>query len=372
MYLRSVDVLRGISIFLVLLHHFNIPYKLHDTWLGFEVFGESFSTLVARNGNYGVTMFFVISGFLITQHSLKRHGQLAKMNIRAFYMRRIARIMPCLLLLVGCVSLLGAFNLAPFVNHTPNGITVSYSMTIFAALTFWMNLLIIHYGWVNYALGVLWSLAVEEVFYLVFPLLCVLTRGKTAFWILLLGVIAYAPYFRSLYFLDENEVYLYHYFASFDAIAIGCVTGLLWCKSYVNRFKQQWVQYVIVLCMLALYVYAPIKQVASWSMTVFAALTALLILSFRDDATIKKKLRPIQKGWIWLGKRSYELYLFHLIVLGLIKVQYLPAQTTAITKLILLPIFLFGSCVLAAMIEKYYATPLNVKIRNWYLGEDKK
>lgn len=68
----KIDVLRGVAIILVLLHHFNIPYKLQDTWLGISVLGEPLSTLVARNGNYGVTLFFVISGFLITQHTLNR------------------------------------------------------------------------------------------------------------------------------------------------------------------------------------------------------------------------------------------------------------------------------------------------------------
>ena len=53
-------------------------------------------------------------------------------------------------------------------NQAPNGIEVSYPLTVFAALTFWMNILIIKFGWVNYALGVLWSLSVEEVFTLFF------------------------------------------------------------------------------------------------------------------------------------------------------------------------------------------------------------
>jgi len=69
---HSIDSLRFISIFLVLLHHFNIPYKLFDTSINFQIFGENITTLLARNGNYDVTMFFVISGYLITSHSLKR------------------------------------------------------------------------------------------------------------------------------------------------------------------------------------------------------------------------------------------------------------------------------------------------------------
>ncbi|MFX5618520.1 acyltransferase, partial [Acinetobacter baumannii] len=92
------------------------------------------------------------------------------------------------------------------------------------ALTFWMNILIIKFGWVNYALGVLWSLSVEEVFYFVFPLLCLLTRSNKVFIAVFVGVILYGPYFRSLHFGEESGAYLYHYFSSFDGIAVGCLT----------------------------------------------------------------------------------------------------------------------------------------------------
>ena len=228
----KIDILRGVSILLVLIHHFNIPYKLHDTFLGIPIGGESLSTLIARNGNYGVTMFFVISGFLITQHTLQRSGSLAQIKLKDFYIRRIARIMPCLVLLVAMVSVLGSLGLQTFINQSPNGVEVSYAVTVLSALSFWMNLLIIKYGWVNYALGVLWSLSVEEVFYLAFPVLCLgLGRGK-GFIVFLLAVIAYAPYFRALHFGEESGAYLYHYFSSFDGIAIGCLTAM-----YAQHFK---------------------------------------------------------------------------------------------------------------------------------------
>ena len=362
----KIDILRGVSILLVLIHHFNIPYKLHDTFLGILIGGESLSTLIARNGNYGVTMFFVISGFLITQHTLQRSGSLAQIKLKDFYIRRLARIMPCLVLLVAMVSVLGSLGLQTFINQSPNGVEVSYAVTVLSALSFWMNLLIIKYGWVNYALGVLWSLSVEEVFYLAFPVLCLaLGRGK-GFIVFLLAVIAYAPYFRALHFGEESGAYLYHYFSSFDGIAIGCLTAM-----YAQHFKAaiynpKVIVVVTAFLMTALYFYAPIKEVSTWGISVFALLTALLILCFTQDL----KVKPISytaRSLVWIGQRSYEMYLFHLIVLGLMKVVYFPKETVAAEKLMLLPVYFIAVFILSWAIEKYYSTPLNLKIRQSWI-----
>ncbi|UJA00034.1 acyltransferase family protein [Acinetobacter johnsonii] len=361
----KIDILRGVSILLVLIHHFNIPYKLHDTFLGILIGGESLSTLIARNGNYGVTMFFVISGFLITQHTLQRSGSLAQIKLKDFYIRRIARIMPCLVLLVAIVSVLGSLGLQPFINQSPNGVEVSYAVTVLSALSFWMNLLIIEYGWVNYALGVLWSLSVEEVFYLAFPVLCLgLGRGKW-FIVFLLAVIAYAPYFRALHFGEESGAYLYHYFSSFDGIAIGCLTAM-----YAQHFKgaiynQKMIVAVTAFLMTALYFYAPIKEVSTWGISVFALLTALLIFYFSQEPKVKPASYTA-RSLVWIGQRSYEMYLFHLIVLGLMKVVYFPKDTLAAEKLMLLPVYFIAVFILSWAIEKYYSTPLNLKIhQSW-------
>lgn len=367
----KIDVLRGISILLVLFHHFNIPYKLHDTFLGVDIFGESLSTLIARNGNYGVTMFFVISGFLITQHTLQRSASLAQINLKDFYIRRIARIMPCLVLLVAVVTILGSFGLKPFLNQAPNDIEVSYGLTVFSAFSFWMNILIIQYGWVNYALGVLWSLSVEEVFYLVFPMLCLLLGRGKGFILFLLAVICYAPYFRALHFAEESGAYLYHYFSSFDGIAIGCLTALMAQRFQLNRKMNQSVIVFISLLMIGLYLYAPIKEVSTWGISIFALLSAGLIFCFAQNpqAVAQSKMSKVM---LWIGQRSYEMYLFHLIVLGLIKVFYFPKQTLPTEKLILLPIFFIGTFILSWAIEKYYSAPLNLKIRTILIKSERK
>lgn len=358
----KIDVLRGISILLVLIHHFNIPYKLHDTFLGIPVFDENLSTLVARNGNYGVTMFFVISGFLITQHTLQRNHSLAQINLKDFYIRRIARIVPCLVLLVAIVTVLGGIGLKPFMNQAPNGIEVPYGLTVFAAFSFWMNILIIENGWVNYALGVLWSLSVEEVFYLAFPILCIaLGRGK-GFIVFLLAVIVYAPYFRSLHFAEESGAYLYHYFSSFDGITIGCLTALFAQNMHEKIHTPKLVIPIVSALMITLYLYAPIKEVSTWGVSVFAVLSAILIFCFAKNPQAESS-SIISETLVWIGQRSYEMYLFHLIILGLFKVFYLPKETLPVEKLMLLPIYFIGVFILSWVIEKYYSTPLNVRIR---------
>ncbi len=366
---EKIDILRGISILLVLLHHFNIPYKLHDTFLGVQLFGESLSTLIARNGNYGVTMFFVISGFLITQHALQRSGSLAQIKLKDFYIRRIARIIPCLVLLVLMVTLLGSLGLKPFLNQAPNDIEVSYGLTVLSVFTFWMNILIIENGWVNYALGVLWSLSVEEVFYLAFPVLCVLLGRGKGFILFLLAVICYAPYFRSLHAGEESGAYLYHYFSSFDGIAIGCVMAL-----YAQYFKGTLVHAKLItaitaLLMCALYLYAPIKEVSTWGISLFALLTALLIFCFTQDSQTQVSSLS-SKILVWIGQRSYEMYLFHLIILGLFKVLYFPKETLPAEKLMLLPVYFILVFILSWAIEKYYSTPLNLKIRKIGIKSD--
>ncbi|RZG79837.1 acyltransferase [Acinetobacter sp. WCHAc060033] len=360
----KIDVLRGISILLVLIHHFNIPYKLHDTFLGIQVFGESLSTLIARNGNYGVTMFFVISGFLITQHTLQRSSSLAQINLKDFYIRRIARIIPCLVLLVAMVTVLGSFGLKPFMNQAPNDIEVSYALTVFSAFTFWMNILIIENGWVNYALGVLWSLSVEEVFYVAFPILCILLGRGKGFILFLLAVICYAPYFRSLHFGEESGAYLYHYFSSFDGIAIGCITALIVQKYSGTLPHKNLIIGIVSALMIALYFYEPIKEVSTWGISAFAQLSAVLMFCFAQNSKAHAQ-SFFAKIMVWIGQRSYEMYLFHLIILGLFKVLYLPKETLPAEKLMLLPVYFILVFILSWAIEKYYSVPLNqmIKIR---------
>ena len=350
-----IDLLRGVSIVLVLLHHFNIPYSLRDTSLARAV-GWDAVHAVARNGNYGVTMFFVISGYLITSNARRRWGSLGALDVRAFYVSRIARIVPCLLLLLALVNGLAAAGVPIFTNHAPQGIAVSFWLVNLASLTFWMNVLIGAYGWVNYALGVLWSLSVEEVFYLSFPLLCIALRRDTrlvAFWLLIAAI---GPVYRFTHAGDEGG-FLYAYFACFDGIAIGCCTALLAERARWQVLAAAPVQWLTGLAMAGLYLAWPIAQSHVPGVTAMALGTAVLLIGAHAEREPAhgRALAPLR----WSGRLSYELYLFHLIVLGALRTFWPPSATQGDTKLLLLIAYLALSAVLSAVIARGYATPLD-------------
>lgn len=350
-----IDLLRGISILLVLLHHFNIAYSLRDTALA-RVPGWDTIHAIVRNGNYGVTMFFAISGYLITSNAHRRWGSLGALDVRAFYVSRIARIVPCLLLLLALVNGLAAAGVPIFANHAPQGVAVSYWLVNLASLTFWMNVLIGAYGWVNYALGVLWSLSVEEVFYLSFPLLCIALRRDTrllAFWLLIAAI---GPVYRCTHPGDEGG-FLYAYFACFDGIAIGCCTALLAERAQWRKLAATPVQWLVATLMTALYLAWPIAESHVLGVSAMALGTAVLLIgAHAERATARGRLlAPLR----WSGRLSYELYLFHLIVLGTLHTFWPPSATHGNGKLVLLVAYLALSAGVSAVIARGYATPLD-------------
>src|SRR5579871_5605444 len=96
---ETIDLLRGLSILAVVLLHSWLRFYLNDVQVGTGL-PKWLSHLLLRNGGNGVTLFFAISGFLITFTSVRRFGGLAGMRPRLFYRIRFARIAPLLLLVL--------------------------------------------------------------------------------------------------------------------------------------------------------------------------------------------------------------------------------------------------------------------------------
>lgn len=144
-YRPELDGLRGISILLVFVHHFYHP--------------------VLPGGFLGVDIFFVLSGFLITSLLLQEWDSKGSINLRDFYIRRALRLMPALLALVLVLGVFAAFFLSG------DGALLTYQ-GIWLTLSYVSNwLYAFHYVSPNNPLGITWSLAIEEQFYLLWPVI---------------------------------------------------------------------------------------------------------------------------------------------------------------------------------------------------------
>ncbi len=356
-----IDLLRGLSILLVLLHHFNIAYRLRDTSLAGPA-GWPALHAVVRNGNYAVTMFFVVSGYLITANADRRWGGLRNVRAGTFYRYRAARIMPCVLLLLLAVGILAAAGVDIFRDRAEFGAPVPFWLAGLASLTFWTNVLMSRAGWFNYALCVQWSLSIEEAFYLSFPILCRLLgreRHLLAAWG---AFIAIGPIWRLTHQASEYEE-LNSYLSCFDGIALGCCAAVL---DRHFRLPVRWLrplQGLAVLAMAWFYLARPIAETAVAGVSLMALGTAILLIG--QDRPVQPAAPPaaIFGPLRQCGRLSYELYLFHLVVLGLLRTAWRPEATVGDAKLALLAAYLVLSAALAVLVSRCYSDPLNRRLR---------
>jgi peptidoglycan/LPS O-acetylase OafA/YrhL len=365
----GVDVLRGLSILAVILLHTFIRMNSAGFSLQ-QMLPPWLFHLLFRNGDNGVTVFFAISGFLITFTSLRRFGSLSQMWPKQFYRIRFARIAPLLLLILAVLSILHLLQAEGF-HIAPQKATLTRAL--FAALTFHLNWLEAIRGYFPPNWDVLWSLSVEEMFYLFFPIVCVLLfrfqRGKTLFVALLLIFVAMGPFARSTW--TTNPIWQEKsYLGGMDGIALGCLSALLTDRLLLgNRARQQRRPILIALEITGGAMMFLIALWPRWSWmsligrtgldgTVLALGTCLVIVSTVLMRTIGS---PFTAPIRWFGRHSYEVYLTHefVVVWGTQLHTKLQAGPLAIWVIAIL-VF---CAPLGAIAAKYFSEPLNRKLR---------
>jgi len=359
-----IDALRGVAILLVMLLHFGLAY-------GFklplpEAVPSSWTREVMVSGNYGVSMFFVVSGFLITSRVLHRYGSLAAVDMKNFYLLRLFRLGPLLMLMLVVITVLWLAGLPKFDNiHDKQPMPAWFQwVAILSVLTFWHNVLIERVGsWFNYAMNICWSLSVEEVFYLAFPFLIRFVRAR-GLWLIALAFIAIGPAYRWWHRDDENY-FLYGYLACFDQIAVGCVAAMIAArKAEWGRTVSPWGAAVCAVIIACIYL-AGFNGHEAFGFTCLAvAVAGFLICVTGLDAS-----RSARRRWSplpWLGSRSYELYLFHLIVLGLLVGIWPRGSVDLDMKFPLMALFLLLSIAVAALVSRFVGNPLSRYLRGRY------
>src|ERR1700680_4338876 len=229
--LDGIDLLRGLAIFFVLMNHVNIRLFLNKVPYAHFVPAQLLHLLV-WNGEQGVQMFFAVSGFLITSISLRRWAPLSQIRVRDFYTLRFARIAPLFLLLL---AILSGLHFAHVPNYVVTARTGGLGRALLAALTFRINVLEARTWYLPGNWDILWSLSVEEMFYLFFPLVCrVFGRGKLFLAILLAFVALGAP--GRTVFAHGNEVWSeYCYLGGMEGIALGCLTAIIVSRVHFSR-----------------------------------------------------------------------------------------------------------------------------------------
>jgi peptidoglycan/LPS O-acetylase OafA/YrhL len=359
--LDGVDILRGLAIFFVLMNHVNMRLFLAKVPYTRALPSQLVSSLV-WNGQYGVQIFFAVSGFLITSTSIRRWGSLSKVSVRDFYALRFARIAPLLLLLLAVLCALHAAGLKDFVVSEKTG---GLGRALIAALTFHVNVLEAHRGYLPANWDILWSLSVEEMFYLFFPPVCrLLGRGKWLVAFLLIFVVL-GPFGRTL-LTHGNEVWQeYSYLGGMDAIALGCLTAIAISRITIAR-RVIWVLSGLGTA-LVLFILGFSNRAEAWGlgrsgfdMTILAIGSCMVIAA---AAQTRWKSSRVMFPLITLGQRSYEVYLTHMFVVfglfGLFKSAGL--SLAAVPALFISGILISG--LLGELVARFYSEPMNRLIR---------
>jgi len=314
--LDGVDLLRGLAIFFVLMNHVNMRLLSAKVPYTRGLPAQLVSSLV-WNGQLGVQIFFAVSGFLITSTTLRRWGTLSAVRPRDFYQLRFARIAPLLLLLVVVLSVLHLAQVKGFVVSEKTG---GLGRAVLAALTFHVNLLEARRGYLPPSWDILWSLSVEEVFYLLFPVVCRIFRRERYLLVPLIVLLAVGPFARSVEF-NHNPVWReYSYFGGMDAIAMGCLTALFAQRYRLSRAFLR--ASGITGTMLLIFNLGFSVRANMWglgrnglNMTILAIGACMVILT---AAQTRWRAPRLLKPLLGLGRRSYEVYLTHVfVVLGL-------------------------------------------------------
>ncbi len=308
----GIDVLRGLAIVLVVLNHIGLRIPLARTPLS-DFLPERLLVALNYNGYEAVVVFFVISGFLITGNALRRSRTLHDIRLGAFYWRRFTRIVPCLLLLIAVLSALHAMGFADYVIHRRGQ---SLGGAVFSALALHLNWYEGRTGYLPGNWDVLWSLSIEELFYLGFPLFCLLTRRAVVMVPVLLILALSMPWTHGM--LQDNPIWREKaYLPGMAAIAAGVLGALLaarWSPPLRSARLLGWLGVVGLLAVL-LAGSALWQSVGEGYLLVLVASTLCLLLAshVRGQAGLTAHLPGT--GWLqsW-GRLSYEIYLSHMFV----------------------------------------------------------
>jgi peptidoglycan/LPS O-acetylase OafA/YrhL len=313
----GLDGLRACAVLIVLVAHFGF----HDV----------------VPGGFGVTLFFFISGFLITRLLLSEAANQGRVDLRGFYMRRFLRLYPALL-----VSVVAAWLLYPmFGGSLPLA-------DMCAALFYYANYYGNHVGFMVgtmpthgafQTVGVLWSLAVEEQYYLLFPLVMIPLnkRPRLAMWVFGAIAVACLLWRMRLDHLGQGARIYSSTDTRIDSILFGawltCALALDHQRRLLNFLQRKDVLVVSLAVILATFLWRDEYFRNTWRYTLQGLGLMSVVASVCFEGGLKRVQQLLElRLFILIGAWSYSLYVFHghaiVIAENLFGVSYVaPLQT---------------------------------------------
>jgi peptidoglycan/LPS O-acetylase OafA/YrhL len=277
----SLDGLRGISIWAVILAHASNHFQAEVLQV------HLFHSGVWIIAYFGVTVFFVISGFLITSLLIKEYDRSSRIDLRHFYRRRAVRILPASLVYIGVVLALGSG------SWTQSAYALTFTTSYFFRQAYT-------------PLQQLWSLSVEEQFYLLWPLIFLLgvRTAKRCGW----AVMVLCPMLR-LFLKHRGYPEIEHLAPAIaDSIGAGCLLAL-----YSDKVRALVLRYFVsghgfaLLCLASLAASEVIFRFNLWELWgIVPGMIALIIAAAIERRDVVLNAGPL----VWSGLLSYSLYLW--------------------------------------------------------------
>jgi peptidoglycan/LPS O-acetylase OafA/YrhL len=334
-YFPQIDALRFYAVFLVCASH----------WVGAQW------VQYIHPGKMGVDIFFVISGFLITRNLLilkQKSSQGTLKNYFTFFLRRVFRIFPAYYAVLIVVTLLGI---------------------TFTRETFWWNLAylsniyIINVDMWPGAISHFWSLAVEEHFYLIWPILLLsFSKNRSLIPVILIFILGFGT---RLYLYLEHYSYMFTYIFSlscFDAFAIGGLMAYLYVYHYQFLYEKLLKNKILAGAVIALAVFNIIKMHDLyafnfiWYRVMFRLSISLLAFFIIGWAT-KSNWRALNDSKIiYLGKISYSMYIIHNFLPAVLGSRPMPFGNSELIRFI---VYMIITIVLSAILYRVVELPFN-------------
>jgi peptidoglycan/LPS O-acetylase OafA/YrhL len=270
----ELDGVRGLAIALVLVGHL-------------------FNPLMPEGGGFGVSLFFALSGYLITTILIKELRTTGRISLRAFYLRRARRLLPALTVFLAAFAVWAAF------AGWPAERILHSTLPVFFYSANWAGAV----GWgVGHHMDHTWSLSVEEQFYIAWPLLMIFIARLRFSWLAAIGlaVLVVLSRYAVVYGigLDADPVYT---LLRYDEIMLGCALAL---AGY--RFPS-WAGHVALGVLLVLATQSGVRLAADHLGYVFIAIVTTVIVGAAHHLRWLLDNVPLRH----LGRISYSVYLWH-------------------------------------------------------------